>query len=156
MRCLLFIVAIMGLPVLLLADAPAGRYTITDGGTAKGTVYDKKTKLTWQQAVSTTRYEWAGAQSYCAQAGTILGGSGWRVPTAKELMSIVDLSRTTSPLIDTTAFPSMPTDYYYYYWSSSPDVASSSYAWCGNFHINGGLYRCSRSSIDLFYVRCVR
>ena len=40
------------------ANAPAGRYTTP----ASGTVYDTKTKLTWQQAVPTTTYTWGPGQ----------------------------------------------------------------------------------------------
>jgi Protein of unknown function (DUF1566) len=104
------------------ANAPAGRYT-----TSGGTVYDTKTKLTWQQAVPPGTYTWAGAKTYCA--GLNLGGTGWRLPTAKELQTIVDDSET-SPAIDTTAFPSTPAGWF---WSSSPAAYESSKAWGVNF-----------------------
>jgi hypothetical protein len=39
------------LPTPADANAPAGRYVVTNGGTVNGTVYDTKTKLTWQQTV---------------------------------------------------------------------------------------------------------
>jgi hypothetical protein len=124
------------------ADAPAGRYTI-----ANGTVYDTKTKLTWQQAVTSTMYTWAAAKTYCA--GLSLAGSGWRLPTAKELQTIVDESRT-NPSIDTTAFPSTPSTYF---WSSSLLVGSSSSAWLVPFYY-GGAYDYEVSVPG--YARCVR
>ena len=124
------------------ANAPAGRYTTTGG-----TVYDTKTKLTWQQAVAPGTYTWAGAKSYCA--GLNLGGTGWRLPTIKELQTIVDDSQT-NPSIDTTAFPSTPADWF---WSSSPLAGSSSYAWSVHFY-DGVASNFGVS--DTYYVRCVR
>ena len=126
------------------ANSPAGRYT-----TSGGTVYDTKTKLTWQQAVAPGTYAWAGAKAYCA--GLNLGGTGWRLPTIKELQTIVDDSQT-NPSIDTTAFPSTPADWF---WSSSPLAGSSSSAWAvdiGNGYADNlnlavpasGLVRCVR------------
>jgi len=124
------------------ADAPAGRYT-----TANATVYDTKTKLTWQQTVPSATYNWADAKAYCA--GLNLNGTGWRLPTCKELQTIVDDSRT-SPAIDPNAFPSTPTRSF---WSSSPFVTVSSEAWLVSFS-NGNTSINVVSSLD--NVRCVR
>jgi hypothetical protein len=133
---------VAGLTVSAYADAPAGRYTITNG-----TVYDTKTKLTWQQAVPSTKYAWADAKTYCS--GLSLAGTGWRLPTAKELQTIVDESRM-SPSIDPTAFPSTPSDYF---WSSSPLAGSSSLAWYVYFSYgNPG----SGVVSGAYSVRCVR
>jgi formylglycine-generating enzyme required for sulfatase activity len=60
------------------ANASAGHYTMTGG-----TVFDTKTKLTWQQTVPAARYAWADAKAYCQTVG--LAGTGWRLPTRKEL-----------------------------------------------------------------------
>ena len=125
------------------ANAPAGRYT-----TSSGTVYDTKTKLTWQQAVAPGTYTWAGAKTYCA--GLNLGGTGWRLPTAKELQTIVDDSQT-NPAIDTTAFPSTPSNYF---WSSSPLAGSSSDAWSVYFYDGGDTTGYGVSAT--LTVRCVR
>jgi hypothetical protein len=84
----------VALPTSADASAPAGRYVVTNGGTGNGTVYDTKTKLTWQQTVSSTTYTWADAKTYCAGVGTSLGGTGWRLPTLKELQTIVDYSQS--------------------------------------------------------------
>jgi hypothetical protein len=124
------------------ANAPAGRYTTTGG-----TVYDTKTKLTWQQTVAPVTYTWAGAKTYCA--GLNLGGTGWRLPTVKELQTIVDDSRTNPP-IDATAFPSTPAGTF---WSSSPLAGSSSGAWDVRF--DSGRTEAPSVSLTLC-VRCVR
>jgi hypothetical protein len=124
------------------ANAPAGRYT-----TSGGTVYDTKTKLTWQQAVAPGTYTWAGAKTYCA--GLNLVGTGWRLPTIKELQTIVDDSQA-NPAIDQTAFPSTPADWF---WSSSPLAGSSSVAW--GVYFNSGDTDYGDVSYTN-YVRCVR
>src|SRR5947208_14336300 len=82
------------------AAAPAGRYTTTST-----TVLDNKTKLTWQRAVGQTGVDWATAKNYCTNLN--LSGTGWRLPTRNELVTLVDLSQPSTP-IDPTAFPSTP------------------------------------------------
>ena len=88
---------------------PAVRYAIGSAGT--GTVLDQATGLNWQQTASgVSSYSWSAtaatgsAQSYCASV--VLGSfaSGWRVPTVRELLSIVDRT-TASPALNVTAFP---------------------------------------------------
>jgi hypothetical protein len=95
------------------ASAPAGRYV-----TMSGTVYDIETKLTWQQTASSPEYTWADANTYCAGVSASLGGTGWRLPTFKELQTIVDDSRL-NPSIDPTAFPTIPAGFT---WASSREV----------------------------------
>ncbi len=126
------------------ANAPPGRYSI-----ANGTVTDTATKLVWQQAVDPGTYTWAGAKSYCA--GLSLAGGGWRVPSMKELMTLVDFSvGPPGPTIDAAAFPNTPADYF---WSSSPLAGQSSYAWLVFFSIGGTGYNGVTYTLR---VRCVR
>jgi hypothetical protein len=132
------------------ASAPGGRYVVTNGGTSSGTVYDSKTRLTWQQTTSSIPYTRADAKTYCAGVGSSLGGTGWRLPTLKELQSLVDYSQTTPPMIDSTAFPGTPSDFF---WSASPLAGSSSGAWDVYFG-NGQTGFCGVSGT--FNVRCVR
>jgi len=74
------------------ADAPAGRYTI-----ANGMVTDTETKLIWSQTEQPGGpWDWVDAQSQCT--------APWRVPTVQELRTLSDLTQTTSPSIDTSAF----------------------------------------------------
>ena len=124
------------------ANAPAGRYTMTGG-----TVFDTKTKLTWQQTVPATKYAWAAAKTYCQTLS--LAGTGWRLPTRKELQTIVDYSQK-SPSIDATAFPATPAEAF---WSSSPVAGSTTVAWSIYFII-GLTY--SFVVADPNEVRCVR
>jgi hypothetical protein len=141
------------LPTSAGANAPAGQYVVTAGGTGNGTVYDTKSKLTWQQTVSsTTYYTWADAKTYCAGVGASLGGTGWRLPTLKELQSLVDYSQSTAPMIDPNAFPSTPATSF---WSASRLAGSPSNAWSVNFSGGGSGY----GDVGCGYcdrVRCVR
>ncbi|HEX7480716.1 MAG TPA: DUF1566 domain-containing protein [Polyangiales bacterium] len=107
-----------------LADAPPGRYTVS---TTTGTVYDTRTKLTWQQTVDANSYTQANAKTYCTNLAPV--GTGWRLPNVRELLTIVDPTKY-NPSIDPTAFPSTPVDYF---WSSSNYVGPSGGAWYVNF-----------------------
>jgi hypothetical protein len=146
-------VAVVALVAIVLAtsahaNAPDGRYTIS-----ANTVYDTKTKLTWQRSVlsTSTQYEWAGAKAYCK--GLSLDGGGWRLPTIKELETIIDFSQSFPPLIDSTAFPLTPA-YYSYFWSSTPSLGADASAWMVNFSYGS----VSDAGVvgNSFYVRCVR
>ena len=118
--------------------------------TAGETVYDKRTKLTWQRTVSwSLMYTWVDARMYCAEVGTSLIGTGWRLPTADELKTIVDTTQG-KPSIDSTAFPLTPPDRF---WSSSPVDRSPSNAWV-LFFDSGQVYSFNRAATS--YVRCVR
>ena len=95
------------------AAAPTGQYVVSTD-----TVYDSKTKLTWQRVLVGPAYNWANASSYCQ--GLNLGGfsSGWRLPAKKELETLVDV-RAFDPAMDTSAFPVAGGRL----WSSSPSWA---------------------------------
>ena len=59
------------------SNAPAGHYAVGTGAAA-GTVYDTKSKLTWQQAAP-SMLDWTDAIAYCQALQ--LEGTGWRLPT---------------------------------------------------------------------------
>ncbi len=148
-RCLLgaITMCMVALPRSADANAPAGHYVVTTGnGTGNGTVYDTKSKLTWQQTAPATTYTWDDAKSYCAGVGASLAGTGWRVPTVEELRTIVDPTQG-NPSIDSTIFPSTPADRF---WSSSPVARSPSNAWAVFFD-SGQAY-----SFDVSLKSCVR
>ena len=134
------------------ADAPCGRYVIQ-----AGTAYDTKTKLTWQQAVPTERYDLGEAQNYCSTL--TLAGGGWRLPTIKELFTIVDF-RAPGASLDRTAFPNAPYNVCecknYNYWSSTPVAieSESASAWSLVAGPGGSNYPDPSPTRDL--VKCVR
>jgi hypothetical protein len=122
----------------------------TDNG--DGTVTDNVTGLMWQQVVAATKYAWADAVAYCPTL-TLAGHSDWRLPSVIELLSIVDLGQSDSPLVHTinpTYFPSTPSDDF---WSASLLAGSSSNAWHVSFDDG------STNNDHVYYtndVRCVR
>ncbi|MBN2573436.1 MAG: DUF1566 domain-containing protein [Deltaproteobacteria bacterium] len=138
------------------ADTSAGRYDLSTDGIA----VDMKTGLTWQRVSSATRRKLADAQSYCA-TDTGLPGTGWRVPTIKELMTLVDFTKPDNYRIDQTVF-TVTTDgvnTYGVFWSATSVAAKPPYAqydseiWSvyfdrgANYYIDGAGYA---------YIRCVR
>lgn len=92
-------------------------------------VTDRTTGLTWARC--SAGQAWDGKT--CAGAARtftrdeadayVKGLAGWRLPTTDELTSILERG-CTDPAIDTTAFPSTPTDWF---WSDAPDSRSSNF-----------------------------
>lgn len=74
------------------ADAPAGRYAV-----ANGLVTDTETGLVWSQTEQTGGpWSWVDAQTQCT--------APWRIPNVQELRTLSDLTQTTAPTIDRSAF----------------------------------------------------
>lgn len=115
-----------------------------------GTVTDNNTALMWQKGESTSSMVWASAVSYCN--GLSLGGyTDWRLPTEKELGSLIDYSiANPGPMIRTTYFPNAKK---YYYWSSTAFAGNSSLAW--NVLFSEGLENYFNKSFS-YNPRCVR
>ncbi len=90
-RCVRTVPASVGSAALLCYPAP--RFT-----TGPTEVVDGKTGLTWQRGVAPRTKTWADAKAYCPTVG-----ANFRLPSVKELMTIVDLTKI-SPAIDTAAF----------------------------------------------------
>jgi len=125
------------------ASAPAGRYKI-----AAGVVYDTKTNLTWQQAISADLYTQVEAVSYCKALQ--LNGAPWRLPTMREILTIVDLSvAPPGPTIDTTAFPDTPGQFF---WSSTLYSGTPGSAWSAHFYYG---FAYGNMMSDSSYARCV-
>jgi hypothetical protein len=145
------------------ATTPAVHYTINpattviDAGTGGGaassveTVTDNWTGLTWQRSfVSYSQYNTGGtwavaAANYC----TGLAG-GFRLPTLKELLSLVDPTEY-QPAIDSNAFPNTLSDNYF---RSSTFVYSTTDTYYVNF-AEGQTGPIDENN-PYGYVRCVR
>lgn len=124
------------------ADAPPDRYTINDNGTVK----DNATGLLWQQGFAGP-FVRSRAQTYCSELR--LANTAWRLPTMKELQTLVD-RRRWSPAIDLTYFPRTPTAGF---WTSSSIVMTNPVAaWLVDFDEG----RTADSVGGSFHVRCVR
>jgi hypothetical protein len=113
-----------------------------------GTVTDTSTGLMWQQDTSDYPMIWKDALSYCENS-TLAGYTDWRLPTKKELQSLMDFSRY-NPAINTMYFPNTASDYY---WSSTTGDWNASFAWYVNFGYGFDRF-CDKSQNN--YVRAVR
>jgi len=113
-----------------------------------GTVTDTDTGLMWQQETPDNGMTWEQSLSYCENSN-LAGYTDWRLPTIKELVSLVGYSRF-GPAIDTTYFSDTPAGYY---WSSITYASNTSYALYMCFYDGGG-YNTNKSGLS--YVRAVR
>jgi hypothetical protein len=120
---------------------------------APGEEQDLETGLIWQQDDSGSTMAFAAAAPYCT--GLALNGHAWRVPSIKELSTLVDEDppiAKVSPAIDTTTFPSTAPSTPY--WSSSlfnGEAATAHDPWVINFEDGFTEYNQTAA-----LVRCVR
>jgi hypothetical protein len=119
-------------------------------------VVDARTKLMWARQEEPAA-QWAPAIAAC-RASRRAGFSDWRLPSRQELVSLVDYTKASSPLIDTTKFqgvggaaPMMNV----YMWSSSPYALSTGLAWHVYFSVADRSVNYGDTG-DLQGVRCVR
>jgi hypothetical protein len=110
-------------------------------------VLDTRTGLTWQRSVGPSPQSWADAGAACRVLA--LDGAGWRLPSMKELQTLLDLTRQ-NPALDPEAFPGAPSNEF---WTSTPLIGSTSDAWYVNFWF-GIANTLARSSTT--WARCVR
>jgi hypothetical protein len=120
------------------ADVPAGQFTkVADG------VRDTKTGLVWETAIAPDTMPYDEASKRCAS----LPG-GFRVPTVKELLTLVD---DTPQHLDAALFPgSQPKPY----WTSTP-VNDGEHRWVVDWG-ELGRPKAYWSDYEPQYVRCVR
>jgi len=113
-------------------------------------VLDRETGLIWTADTlgNGTRYKWADAKA-AAEAVRVGKLSDWRLPTIKELQSLVDFERF-NPAIDTAFFKSKSS----WYWSSTPAAWSpGDCAWLVLFGYGSAYYGYQN---DTAFVRAVR
>jgi hypothetical protein len=108
--------------------------------TEYGTTIDHKTNIEW--SLEDIKGTWEEVVEIASKKG-----DGWRIPTCKELFSIVDES-TFNP----ASYPELciQSDCY---WSSTTDADFKRYAWAVSF--NHGFVG-SSDKTRAYYVRCVR
>jgi hypothetical protein len=118
---------------------PNTRFVILNDGLVRDTL----TKLQWQQTASGTLMKGADAGPYCSSLSL-------RLPTVKELRSLLDLTVSSGAKINQTAFPGTSAGCY---WTSSPGNNGSN-VWYVCFN-NGGSFTADPASNN-FWARCVR
>lgn len=137
------------------ADA---QMSYTDNGDF--TITDNRTGLMWKKCSegqandagctgAAIQYTWASALSQCTGLTTPGGHTDWRLPSIRELSSIINYSVAAPPFINTAIFPATLSDVY---WTSTTFV---SLYW--GFYVtfnNGGSGSSAKSTS--YYVRCVR
>ncbi len=124
-----------------------------------GTITDTKTGLIWVKNPHTDLLEkfkssmpWQPAIDACKELD-FAGHKDWRLPTAEELISIIDWdagAKDNEPTIDTKFFPDTKTRYY---WTITPCPWSVDSARVVYFY-NGNVYGGGKGSS--YYVRPVR
>jgi len=108
---------------------------------------DNNGKLFWIDATSGEDI-WSFVDQ--ANANNLGGHNDWRVPNYFELPSILNFG-LYDPSIDTTTFPSTPSDYH---WTSTTYPGGSAYAFYVNF--NFGNVDNTNKATSKYYVRLVR
>ncbi len=113
-------------------------------------IKDPKHHLLWEDLPHTkeTKLTYKEAQSYCSEL-TLGGFDDWRVPTLKELLTIVDYHRYKPALKAPFGYVEAESSY----WTSTPYVGDSSTRWVVNF--KDGATSDASENYDR-YVRCVR
>jgi hypothetical protein len=142
--------------------AESERFTRVLSVASQPVVQDNVTGLSWQGCAagltgnacdsgSAATCQWTDALAYCDSLNWG-GHQDWHLPDPYELHSIVDLGTSSTPAIDTTAFPATPSDGC---WSSSShaDAGIPEHAWNVNFNDGGVGFEVKSHN---YYARCVR
>jgi hypothetical protein len=124
----------------------AERKTMIDND--NGTVTDESIGLMWQQETPGKPMDWRPSSEHCKYL-RLAGYTDWRLPTIKELMSLVDYNRYT-PAIDITYFPNTVPSFY---WSATELAYGMGTIWGVNFGY-GESY--GHDNYTSYYVRAVR
>ena len=96
-------------------------------------------------------------QNYVSAQNTanLCGSTDWRLPTRKELLSLVYAGRTIAPHIDNTYFPNTTSTTTTQMWTSSTHAFNSAFAWYVDFY-DGNSYASDKLTVDGYIVRLVR
>lgn len=135
--------------------APAERYHVDNSGTVR----DKATGLIWKRCSEgqsgelceigkAQTYNWTDARAVAADS-RFAGQKGWRLPTIRELATLLEY-QCTMPAINLTIFPATPATNF---WSDTPYAGYVNGAW--NLNFNDGVHDNSSKNYRL-YIRLVR
>ena len=101
--------------------------------------------------VSCNLQDYVSAQN----AANLCGAVDWRLPTRKELLSLVYAGRSIAPHIDTTYFPNTANATTTQTWTGSTHAFNSTFAWYVDFY-DGNSYASDKFTVDGYVVRVVR
>jgi hypothetical protein len=135
----------------------APRYMVASasyaGDSTNNAVIDRKTGLMWRRCQEGLLWNGSactgttlalGQQAALAHA---LGKPGWRLPNAKELGTLVDLTQSAPPKMNNEFFSAVPgAASNYWSWSSTPYVDASNQAWFTWFYF-GTVGNVARSNV---------
>ncbi len=123
--------------ILVLVCVVSGADVVSIGG------------LQWQDSseVESVKRDFAGAKRYCSEL-SLEGFSDWRVPSIKELQSIVDIKKYKPAIKSGFKYTALGD-----YWSSTPHATKPDTAWDVNFEEG---YTDYVNKKDKYFVRCVR
>ena len=121
------------------ATTPTSRFMVNNNGT----VIDTQTNLMWKRcreglsgtnctSGNATTYTWKQALKQAKavnDSGGFAGYIDWRVPSVKELLSIIE-KQCVEPSINLTVFPNTPSNWF---WSSALSSNYHHYAWYVGF-----------------------
>ncbi|MFT5661093.1 MAG: hypothetical protein ACI9TV_001739 [Sulfurimonas sp.] len=114
-----------------------------------GTVIDNVTNLMWQDDAVTSFLTWKAAETLCS--GLVLDGyKDWRVPTRKELVSLIDYGHyypSINPIFQHTGED--------HHWTSTTLTGNTDRGWIVYFS-DGHTNLDNKASGDGSFVRCVR
>ena len=128
MKVMQWLMVVLSMVIIGLWSVPS-RAEFVDNG--NGTVTDTATGLIWQQDGprdvhgNHAKMTWKETLAYC-EALDLGGETDWRLPTIKELVSLVDTSRY-NPAIDTTCFPNAALSYYFSSTTYIPSARNGAY-----------------------------
>ena len=123
--------------------------TVGQASESNSVIRDKANAIYWQDNTFTQKSseDWNDAVAYC-QALKLDGYSTWRLPTFKELLSIVDFNR-----VDPAINPVFSYVYNNTYWTSTTFSATRSRAWTIDFRTGKTYYSYKTTN---HAVRCVK
>ena len=135
--------------ILLLAALAAGIGSAAHAKGLSGVVLDKKNGIYWQDTAESkeSSEDWDDAVAYCDKL-ELAGMTHWRLPTFKELFSIVDYTRikpAIDPVFDFVEEGS--------YWTSTTFAPNVSRAWTIDFRTGKSFYSYKTTN---HAVRCVK
>jgi hypothetical protein len=107
---------------------------------------DPSTGLTWCLIIDTSHFTYQ--EAYIQAGKTKIGGIKWRIPTIKELGTLLDYELVAPPVKDPLTKLIPPG----YYWSSTHYAPNVNYLWAMNL-VDGCTY--SSSNEDILFLLCV-